>query len=105
MYQVSNLGKVKSLSRKKWCGSSYANRNETILKEYIRNKYYAVKLSKDGKTKHFKVHRLVAEAFIKKPELQVNHIDGNKQNNRVDNLEWVTQKENIEHAIKIGLRK
>lgn len=64
-----------------------------------------VRLYKDTNSKDYKVHRLVAKAFISniehKPE--INHIDGNKQNNRVDNLEWCTRKENEQHAVRYGL--
>ncbi|WP_019469755.1 HNH endonuclease [Staphylococcus cohnii] len=68
-------------------------------------KYLAVTAYKDGKQRHYYVHRLLAEAFIPNPENkpQVNHIDGNPRNNKLENLEWVTAKENIEHAYKIGL--
>jgi hypothetical protein len=64
-------------------------------KGYLRVDLYA----KDGR-RHFKVHRLVAEAFIPNPneKPQVNHIDGNNQNNSVTNLEWVTNAENVEKA-------
>lgn len=57
-------------------------------------------LCKNGKRKNFTVHRLVANAFIPNIEnkQEINHKDGNKQNNRVDNLEWVTKKENIKHS-------
>lgn len=69
--------------------------------------YMNVSLGKDGKQKQYKVHRLIAEAFIPNPQNkpQVNHIDGNKSNNVVWNLEWVTCKENVAHAYTVGLTK
>ncbi len=70
--------------------------------------YLTVHLRKNDGTlgKHRKVHRLVAEAFLENPENkpQVNHIDGNKENNNVENLEWVTASENIIHAVSKKLR-
>ena len=62
-------------------------------------------LSKDSSNRTFLVHRLVAEAFLPNPENkpQVNHIDGNHQNNSVDNLEWVTAQENQRHAVRMGI--
>ena len=100
-YQVSNLGRVKSL------GNKSNHKKEIILKQSNIMKYQCVSLRKNNKTKMFKVHRLVAKTFI--PNLsnypQVNHKDGNKLNNKVQNLEWCTASENIKHAFKIGLKK
>lgn len=71
------------------------------------NNYIVVTLKYKGKNKRFYVHRLVAEAFINNIDnkSQVNHIDGNKENNCSNNLEWVNAKENIQHALKNRLRK
>ncbi len=107
IYMVSNLGRIKSLIG--FNGHNYIKR-EKILNPYKQEgskNYYrsVVKLKKDGKGKQFKVHRLVAEAFILNPEnkLEVNHLDGNPLNNKVNNLEWCTRQENIDHAIETGL--
>jgi hypothetical protein len=97
MYQVSNLGRVLSLISNK------------ILKNFFvgRGGYHRVDLCKDKVRKPYRVHRLVAEAFIpninNKP--QVNHIDGNRINNNVENLEWCTNSENNKHAWESGLRE
>lgn len=95
LYQISSLGNVKSL------------RNNKILKPGIRNEYYIVSLCKGGKQKSKTIHRLVAKTFIPNPKNkeQVNHIDGNKLNNRIENLEWCTNQENIIHSWKNGLSK
>ena len=87
LYQVSNKGNVKSLKLEK----------ELILRPGIdRYGYYYIGLYNDGVRKAFRLHRLVAEAFIPNPENkpQVNHKDENKLNNCVNNLEWATAKEN-----------
>lgn len=99
-YQVSNLGKVKSLqtkkySRKEKCAITVMR--EKILKPYPNTKkYLLVDLKKDGMRNCQKVHRLVAKAFIPNENNfpQVNHKDENKQNNNVDNLEWCTNQYN-----------
>ena len=120
-YQISNLGRVKSLSRiwigKTKLGTDRPNRTkEKILKiaiekgrkSNVKDSCYVV-LRKDGRNKHHYVHRLVAGAFIKNDNTelytQVNHKDGDRYNNCVENLEWVTPKQNIEHAFKNKLIK
>ena len=99
LYEVSNLGNVRSLR--------YNNTNKiSPLKVYIEKAGYArVSLSKNGKSKNKRIHRLVAEAFI--PNMnslpQVNHIDGNKLNNNVKNLEWCSASRNQKHKYEMGL--
>ena len=82
------------------------NRKGKVLKPKVDSYgYEAVTLSKNGKRKTYLVHRLVAMAFIDNPlqKETVNHIDGNKLNNSLENLEWATQKEQRAHAIEMGL--
>ncbi|MDM0987481.1 NUMOD4 domain-containing protein [Clostridium perfringens] len=105
MYQISNLGRVKALER---IDSRGLRRKEKILKyNNTKNGYLEAVLCKNGKTKHITVHRLVAIHFIENINNLpiVNHIDGNKQNNKVDNLEWCTYSYNVKHAFRTGLAK
>lgn len=101
-YQVSNLGRVKSLSRDMWNGRTWWKSKEKILKErWSKNKlgYPSVNLVKERKAKSVRIHNLVADAFVPKikGKRYVNHIDEDKSNNHADNLEWVTPKENLNY--------
>lgn len=109
LYQVSNLGRVKSLDKNikvKIRNQNSVIKRGKILKPNNNNNsgYYKITLSKNGISKVFSVHRLVAETFISNPQNKpcVNHIDGNKLNNDINNLEWTTAKENTIHAFKNG---
>lgn len=101
-YRVSNYGNVISVN--------YLNtgKDQPLSLKHHHSGYLMVRLCCGDKNnqKNRTVHSLVAESFIPNPENKkcINHIDGNKANNRVDNLEWVTHKENAQHAIKTGLR-
>lgn len=108
LYQISNLGNLKSLEKIIHQRKRAYKAKEKIMKPNILTTgYYYANLYKNGVVKKYVLHRLVANAFLpnllNKPE--VNHIDGNKLNNCVSNLEWVTNKENVIHAIKTGLKK
>jgi DNA-binding NtrC family response regulator len=90
------------------CGRVYSGKTDKYLKpSYDKQGYERVGLYNNGKTTTIKVHRLVAEAYIENPlnKSDVNHKDGDKSNNRLENLEWCTRSENIKHAFKNGLKK
>jgi len=92
IYEVNNIGMVRRINGK-------------VLKYFYSRKYHAVTLCKFGIEKSVLVHRLVATAFVPNPENkpEVNHIDGNPENNFFKNLEWVTKQENMQHAKLNGL--
>ena len=97
-YQISNLGRAKSLPRD--VGSNRCKK-EIIMKTSLdKDGYENLVLRKDGKQKHFRVNRLVAEAFLENPNNypQVNHKDEDKTNNNVNNLEWCSPKYNINYG-------
>lgn len=98
-YEVSNTGKVRS-------NNYLGHGKQQELKLWDNGGYQRVTLWSGGKKGNRLIHRLVAETFIPNPENkpEVNHKDGDKHNNHVDNLEWSTRKENIDHADSTGLR-
>lgn len=105
LYQVSTDGEVRSLDRyEKSKGNSTRLRKGKIRTLSVdKDGYKKIGLWKDSKVKHFKVHRLVAETFIENPHNYpvVNHIDGNKENNSIENLEWCTVRDNNIHSIEV----
>lgn len=114
LYEVSNTGKVRSVTR------TYTNSRKQVrtifgkelkadnkrTKRDTTNQYKRVTLCRNGRLIHKSVHRLVAEAFIENNRVdrdQINHKDGDKTNNSVENLEWCTNKENIDHSVRMNL--
>jgi len=109
LYQASNLGRIRSLDRyipHSLGGSAFIR--SKILSGYSKNcKYERLTLYSNTNSKTYLVHRIIANTFVSNPENKpyVNHIDGDKLNNKASNLEWCTAKENTHHAIENGLQK
>ncbi len=97
LYQVSNYGRVMRI------GGGKGAQPGRILKDSKSERYSRIELSKNNRTRSYSVHRLVLEAFIglSLEGHEVNHKDGNKRNNRLENLEWVTASQNVRHSIDI----
>lgn len=108
IYEVSSIGRIKSLERIKY--GNYLQKERILTLSYrnmsrAKGGYYTILLCKNKVNKRFLVHRLVAVTFLenKEKKSQVNHKNGIKKDNKVDNLEWVTPKENIQHSFRTGL--
>ena len=104
-YQASSLGRIRSLDRvvkrRNWSSFRLPGR---VLKPRLSHKgYLLVGLCTEARTKNYSVHRLVARAFIPNPKgkPEINHRNGDKTDNRVENLEWVTTAENVRHSITV----
>jgi hypothetical protein len=93
-YEASNTGKIRNIAT-----------NRILAPYVLKSGYHQIKLKYNGEYRHYYVHRLVLSAFKRTSDyskIQTNHIDLNKGNNYINNLEWVTPKQNIEHAMKHG---
>ena len=110
-YEISNTGHVRSLTRTivKEDGTTFTRQGRQKAEMKTRDGYLDVKLSKNGKDVRYKIHILEAKNFIEDKDYsdgwEVNHKDAVRGNNCVDNLEWVTRKENIAHAVAMGHMK
>lgn len=106
-YEVSNLGRFRSMNRTviRKDGRRVFYEGKIINGTISRDGYIDVKLSKNGKSETRKLHRLIAQTFIPMDDytnLEVNHIDYNRMNNKIDNLEWVSHIDNVRHSSKNG---
>lgn len=115
IFYASNLGRIKTTDRvckffSRRCNRIVEIKRTGVIRAQTLNRdrnYWAVSTLLNGKTKTYSVHRLIATAFIPNPlnKKQVNHIDGNRLNNRLENLEWATCSENMLHSFAIGINK
>lgn len=103
LYQVSNFGQVKRLNTHQTTATGVSRKLKGhIVKNYIKAQYLYCDLTSNKNTKHHRIHRLVAEAFLENPNNlpQVNHKDENKLNNNVNNLEWCDSKYNTRYGAR-----
>lgn len=103
-YQISNLGRVKGLPIVTRFGERIKKHKERFLQPVVSKRgYYVVGLSKNGKSKTYTLHRLLAKAFIPNPENKraIDHIDTNRLNNSIENLRWCTDKENCNNILTL----
>lgn len=107
LYHVSNMGRIKCLTHIVNFKTSQRRLEHIHKPSLLKNGYCAIILSQNAKTEHFLIHRLVAISFLQNDNkfLYVNHKNSNRQDNRVENLEWCTQKQNVQHGIKYGFFK
>lgn len=98
-YEISDTGEIKKVSTKR----KYKYKERILKKRLNRDGYVITALTKHSKTEYFRVHRLVYETFIGKipKDKEVNHIDGNRKNNNINNLELLSHKDNIRHSISV----
>jgi len=104
-YEASSYGQIKSIDR--FVQHNYGGLKKAwgrvLRQSKQRNGYLAVPICVLGKERRMNIHRLVALAFLGESTLQVNHIDGNKTNNHISNLEYCTSSDNLKHSFKLGL--
>lgn len=107
LYQISNLGKVKSCLKQVFRRNRYCTQYEKVMKNSLTKKgYHRIELCKDGKSRFYLVHKLVARMFLGEcsENMQIRHLDGNKINNNLENLKYGTAKENSDDKIIHGTK-